>query len=314
MEQNIKQTLKNIFPQSIYEAIFGKINVNQINEIRLRENKPVVVLLGAMTYFVCENGITNNISKAIICLKDDIENIVFRASECSIYAVNDQIKNGFLTIEGGIRIGIAGTAVCDESGKIKTLKNFSSLVVRIPHVIRNCSLTALRFIMGENGFLNTLVVSPPGAGKTTFLRDLLFQLSLRNICLNALVLDERGEISGGSNCNLLESNFIDILSFISKSKGFVMGIRALNPSIVVCDEIGEKEDVFALEYAGNCGVKIVSSAHAKDIFELKQKPSFEILFEKKIFKRIVVLSSREGPGTLEGIYDENFQLLLRGEQ
>lgn len=314
MEQSIKTALKNIFPQCLYGPCFEKINISQLNELRLRANKPVVALVGANSYFVSENGITNEISNAIVCKKEDIENIVFRASECSIYAVNDQIKKGFLTIEGGVRIGLAGTGVCNDFGEIKTIKNFCSLVVRIPHKVRNCSLTALRYIMENGAFLSTLIISPPGAGKTTFLRDLLFQLSLRNICFNALVLDERGEIAGGEKTNLLESNFCDVLSFVSKPEGFVVGIRALSPSIVVCDELGTKEDCFAVEYAGNCGVGVVATIHAKNLLELKQKPNFESVLQKKIFKRFVVLSCREGPGTLEAIYDENFQLLLKGEK
>ena len=308
----IEKVFSNILPAKLNSAIFEKINFSQINEIRLRAGKPVVVLLGGLSYFLSEQGICSNLEKAIICSKEEIENIVFRASDCSIYAVNDQIKNGFLTVEGGVRIGIAGNIVC-ENEKILTIKSFSSLVIRIPHAVKNCSLKVYNQVVCENRFYNTLIISPPGAGKTTLLRDFVYQLSKNNICLNVLVVDERGELSGtAGGCGLLESNFCDVLSNVSKSEGFLIGVRSLSPSIVVCDEIGSKNDIIALEYVCNCGVGVVATAHASSIEELKIKQNFEILFKNKLFERYVVLSGREGPGTVEGIYDKNFTPMFVG--
>ena len=313
MEQNFEETFLKIFPQPLALALLKHVNLKQVCEIRLRQARPAIVTLGANSYFLSENGITNQETAAIIVSKADIENIVFRASECSIYAVNDHTKQGFLTIEGGTRIAIAATAVCQET-RVKTIKNFTSLVIRIPHTIKNCSLSAFRYILDKGVFRNTLIVSPPGAGKTTFLRDFLFQLSSRNICLSTLVLDERGEISGGTNLELLNSNFCDVLSFISKKEGFVFGIRALSPSIVACDELGGEEDLKAIEYAANCGVGTIATVHAATVADLLKKPCFEKPLEKKIFERYVVLSSRAGPGTFEGVFDENFSPIFRGEE
>lgn len=182
------------------------------------------------------------------------------------------------------------------------------MVIRIPHKIKNCSLSAYKHILKENKLYNTLVISPPGAGKTTFLRDFIYQLSIRNICLNVLVLDERGELAAVNERgkSILESNFTDVLSFISKSAGFLYGIRSLNPDLIICDEIGEKEDADALRYASNCGVAVMASIHAESIDELKNKEDFKEIISEKIFERYVVLSKRNGPGTYENIYDENF--------
>lgn len=306
-ENDKSEKFSKILPAHIYSAVIEKINYSQLNEIRLRADKPIIVYLGGQAYFLSENGITNNVGSAMICKKEDIDNIIFRASECSIYAVNEQIKRGYLTIVGGIRIGISGTAVC-ENKEIKTIKNFNSLVIRIPHKIKNCSLNAFKHILDNNKLYNTLIISPPGAGKTTFLRDFISQLSQRNICLNVLVLDERGELASvnESGENILDSNFTDILSFISKSDGFLYGIRALNPNLIVSDEIGAEEDIEAIEYACNCGVSVIASVHAGSIAELRQKPNFASILSKKLFDRFVVLSSRNGPGTYEGIYDSNF--------
>ena len=307
LEKSKEKYFQKFFQLIFIQPLLKRLYYSQLNEIRLRVEKPIIVYLGGQAYFLSENGITNNIGSAILCKKEDIDNIIFRASECSIYAVNEQIKKGYLTISGGIRIGLSGTAVCENS-EVKTIKNFNSLVIRIPHKVKNCSLTAFKYILQDNCLHNTLVISPPGAGKTTFLRDFISQLSQRNICFNVLVLDERGELAAINEAgeNILDSNFTDVLSFISKSDGFLFGIRALNPNLIICDEIGADEDINAIEYACSCGVSVISSIHAGSIAELKQKSNFSTLLSKKLFDRFILLSSREGPGTYEGIFDANF--------
>ena len=235
--------------------------------------------------------------------KITIEDIIFRASECSIYSVNEQIKKGFIITEGGIRLGLGGDLI-EENGKIKTMTNFTSINIRIPHEIKNCSLSTLDLILTKDEILNTLIVSPPGAGKTTFLRDFICQLSERNYAYNVLVLDERGELDLGKKGSI--GNFADKISFAKKKIGFENGIRALNPNLIVTDELGQEEDADAIDYAVNCGVNILASIHCDSIEKLTNKPFFEKLLKDKVFKRFVLLSMRNGPGTIEGVYNENF--------
>lgn len=295
--------LKKILPNDIYNILCNKVNINSINEIRMRAGKPIVLAIGSKKVFLGESGATGNIKESIYCSKIMVEDIIFRASECSIYSVNEQIKRGFIVMKGGLRLGIGGDLV-EEGGKIKTMTNYNSVNIRIPHEIKNCSLAAFNYLISEKGVFSTLVISPPGAGKTTFLRDFIRQLSERNYALNVLILDERGELDiDKEGC---VGNFSDKICFASKKIGFENGIRALSPNLIVTDELGQKEDIDAVMYAVNCGVSILASVHCDNIENLSKKPYFESILENKIFKRFVFLSLRNGPGTLEGIYDENF--------
>ena len=260
--------LKKILPNEIYSILYSKVNINSINELRLRADKPIVLSIGAQRIFLGQNGVTGNIKEAIYCSKIMVEDVIFRASECSIYSVNEQIKRGFIVMKGGLRIGIGGDIV-EESGKIKTMTNYNSVNIRIPHEIRNRSLSSLNYLISEKGIFNTLIVSPPGAGKTTFLRDFVRQLSERNYAYNVLILDERGELDIGQEGCI--GNFADKISFARKSVGFENGIRALSPNLIVTDELGQKEDVDALLYAVNCGVSILASVHCDNIEKLENK-------------------------------------------
>lgn len=295
--------LSKILPNEIYDILNKKVNLKIVNEIRMRNGKPILLLIGCQRFFLGEKGVTGNLNEALYATKVMIEDIIFRASECSIYSVNEQLKRGYLVTNGGIRLGIGGDLI-EEAGKVKTMTNFSSINIRLPHEVKNCSLSAFNYLVCENGIYNTLVISPPGAGKTTFLRDFVCQLSERNYAYNVLVLDERGELDLGNDGSI--GNFSDKISFAKKSIGFENGIRALSPNIIVTDELGQKEDVDAVIYAINSGVSILASVHSDSIDSFLKKPFFEEIIKTKAFKRYVLLSLRKGPGTLEGIYNENF--------
>ena len=297
--------LEKILPEKFYNIIKDKINLKAVNEIRLRADRPVILDIGGKQMFLGENGVTTNIKSALFSSKIMIEDVIFRASECSIYSVNEQIKRGFIVTDDAIRIGIGGNLI-EENGKLKTMTNFSSVNIRIPHIVKNCSLNAFPYIFKNNQVLNTLVISAPGCGKTTFLRDFVYQLSERMMMQNVLLLDERGELDVGIN-----SNFTDKIAFSSKKIGFENGIRSLAPDIIVTDEIGQEDDIDAIEYASGCGVKILASSHCDYIETFSKKSLFKKLIDQKIFKRFVLLSKRNGPGTLEGVYDENFARVYR---
>ncbi|MBE7074444.1 MAG: hypothetical protein E7376_00465 [Clostridiales bacterium] len=302
--------LKDILPEALYTSLVKKCLEQEINEVRIRVNKPIVVTCNNKSYFLSENGIGANPNQAIFASAELINDIVFKACDYSIYSVNEQLKQGFLMVDGGIRLGICGEVVKDES--IKTIKNFSSLCIRIPHLIKNAALPIFNQVLNNGELNNTLIISPPGAGKTTMLRDLIEQFSNHNYSYNIFIADERGEIVGGNKYSFGLGHFFDSISFLNKKDSILFGIRSMSPDIIVTDELGAKCDFEALEYAFNCGVTVIATMHAKNIEELKSKNEFQDMLQKKYFKRIVVLSKQNKVGTIEGIYRENLTRIYGG--
>lgn len=302
--------LKDILPSGIYTALLSKNSELDLNEIRIRKDKPIAVLVNSKPYFLGDNGLCSSANQATIATSELINEVIFKASDFSIYSVNEQLKQGYLMLDGGIRLGVCGEVVID--GVIKTIKNFTSVCIRIPHQIKNASLPIFNQILNNGDINNTLIISPPGAGKTTMLRDIIYQFSNHNYPYNIFIADERGEITCGNTRNFIGSNFYDSICFLDKKESILMGIRSMSPDIIVTDELGKKEDFLALEYAKTCGVNIIATMHAKNIDDLKSKQEFKTMLEQKMFKRIVVLSNECGAGTISGVYRENLTKIYGG--
>lgn len=303
--------LFSLVPNYILDAV-KQVNLSSLAEIRLRVGAPVMVNVLGKNYFLTPSGTSEHDHDAIICKNSTIEYVLSQASNNSLYTINDQLINGYITVKGGIRIGVAGEVVT-VNGNIKTIKNITSLNIRIPHEIKNCSLNSYLYLTKNNIPLNTLVLSPAGAGKTTFIRDFAYQLSKRNKGINILIVDERSEITGISEGLMtLNAGNVDVICNSKKKFAFENGIRSLKPDVIITDELNLSSDMQAIEYAISSGVSVIATIHASTIHDLKNKSGFSDVLSKKLFERFVLLSLSNGAGTLEGVYNDNFSCIYCG--
>ena len=294
--------LSSIFPPYINEY-FKSIDLSLITEIRFRVGAPIAVT-AKRTLFVTPNGLSAVSADAIIVHSGMINDILQKVSNNSLYTINDQLINGYVT-KNGFRIGVAGELV-KNGNELKTLKNITSLNIRIPHFIKNCSMPVYG-LLATPTFKNTLVISPPAAGKTTFIRDLIYQLKTHNSALNILVADERGEIT-----TTLESDYIlgvDVFKNCSKAYAFSNGIRSMAPNVIFTDEVDLNNDIEAIENAITSGVKVVATIHGEGINDIKNKKAFADILKKQLFDRYVVLGFSNGVGTIEAVYNETLRCI-----
>lgn len=258
------------------------IPASEAEEFRLRAGRKATVLIG---------GTEIPISDVLIETRD-IDWVIERATNASVHTAQSSIAKGFINCSGGIRIGMCGTGIIDD-GKVTGMRGISSLAIRIPHEIRGCGQAAIDRIKAEPRD-SVLILSPPGYGKTTFLRECIRQLS--DSGKRVSVADERGELAavhrGAPQFDL--GNASDIMSGVPKSQAVMMLLKAMNPQIIAMDEISSPEDVEAAETASGCGVRLIATAHAADKSELCSRPVYRRLLELAVFKNTVVIENRCG--------------------
>lgn len=300
--------LENYLPINISDAL-NNIPYNALCELRLRSNDNVIVNINGYNYYLSENAFTDDINSAIKVSSGAISKILENISNNSMYTINDEIINGYVTLNGGIRVGVCGEVVTID-GKVTTVKNISSLNFRFPHFIKNCSLKVYPYIVRNGKVKNTLIISPPGAGKTTLLRDLICQISDKERGINILVVDERDELMAMFNGIESEKlSGVDVYSKCTKSFGFINGIRSMRPDVIFTDEINLEKDLDILELSLTSGVSVIASIHASSVGDIKNKTSFKNIINKCLFNRYIVLSNENGIGTIEGVFDENFNFI-----
>ncbi|MBS5214280.1 MAG: stage III sporulation protein AA [Clostridiales bacterium] len=305
---NIHKALIQIFSENIRLIVKKmKIDAESLQEIRMRVEKPFLILADGEEYFVTEKGeLTKQEQKGYIVTKQEIMETISYITHYSLYAYEDEVRQGFLTIEGGHRIGIAGKMVM-EGNRIKNIKYISFLNIRITHEKKGCADELLPYIIDQGRICHTLLVSPPRGGKTTILRDLVRQLSNGTKFLPGVtvgVVDERSEI-GGSYMGVPQNDLgirTDVLDCCPKAEGMMMLIRSMSPHVIAVDEIGDYEDSRAIEAVMNCGCKVLATVHGSSIEDIQKKPLLQQMVTQKVFERYVILGNL--PGKIKEIFDE----------
>ncbi len=298
--------LCNILPDWLYSVITKNYPLESVYEIRIRLEKPIMInYKGEYVHLRVDNEFNSSL---IIANVDLINYVIAVSTKQSIYAYNNQIKNCYITTDSGIRIGLCGTVVYD-NGQVSTIKNITSLNIRISHEVINCSKKILNLIVNESGVRNTLIISPPGAGKTTMVRDIILKLSNDYKIQNILVIDERYEIAGLKSSKFNLGKSVDVISGCDKNFAFENVLKTMSPSVIVTDEVSKEGDIESIKQTIKSGVNVIATAHAKNISDLKNKKYFISLIEDKYFERIIVLSKRNRMGNIDAVFDENLKII-----
>ena len=285
-----QEEITRLFPMHIRKALSkAAFDMEQVYEIRLRVNGPLILIYQGKEYFLSKQG-------------------DFSVNESRAYLVKAEDVTGFITIQGGHRVGIAGKTVLD-GNKIKSVKYISYLNLRLSHQIKGCAAPILPYIIKQNHLCHTLIISPPRCGKTTLLRDLIRQVSNGSSYLKGVtvgVVDERSEIAGsfqGIPQNDLGIR-TDSRDCCPKAEGMMMLIRSMSPEVVAVDELGDYEDIHAIESVIHCGCKLFATVHGSSVEDIKEKPLMQRLVQEKIFERYIVLHNEERAGRDREIFDE----------
>ncbi len=287
-----------------------RIDFDALQEIRLRINSPLMVNYENREYFVTDNAdLVSNPALGIVITKNEIKETMEYISNYSLYAFEEEIRQGFITINGGHRIGITGKTIIQEDS-IKGMKHISYINIRLAHQIKGCADKVIPYLVNSNaqGIYHTLIISPPKCGKTTLLRDIIRQISNGSPYLQGInvgVVDERSEI-GACYMGVPQNELgirTDILDCCPKAKGMMMLIRSMSPQVIAVDEIGSKEDLEAIDYVISCGCKLIATVHGSSIEDIKSKPILGELLHKRLFERYVILNNIKQIGHLEEIYD-----------
>lgn len=282
----------SFLPADVRSAI-SNLNYNFISEIRLRKGQPVIIQYKGEYKYLNLFGVSSSADNALVC--GEIAPIVNSATHGSIFSYAEQIKNGFITVENGVRIGIAGEYVT-QSGQVIAVNNYTSLNIRVPHAVRGCAAFLFEKLL-KHGLNSLLIFSKPGLGKTTALRDLAVDLSATRL-YNVLIFDERNEISAidgdGNGYNL--GDRVDVVRSFNKKGAIASAIRAMKPDVIITDELYGDDDVLAVKFAADCGIKPIASSHICDRKLLCKLP-FDFYAEIKVL------------GEKPVIYDKNFNII-----
>lgn len=304
----MQESLLQLFPrdrQAFWSRVFR--SGESIREIRLRIDRPVLVQRAEGECFLDGQGnFTNDAGCAYRTGQQELEEILMHICHDSPYAFEDELRQGFITVPGGHRVGVAGQAVLEEGGKLRTIKYIHYINIRIAHQLFGVAEPLLPQVYRNGHLQNTLIVSPPGCGKTTLLRELVRCISDGNAYgrgLSVGVVDERSELAGsylGRPQNDLGSR-TDVLDACPKVLGMMLLLRSMSPRVIAVDELGDDEDVAALRAAAACGSRILATVHGTDIGDVADR--FPKLGEAALFACVIVLGKQGGQPVVKRVYE-----------
>jgi stage III sporulation protein AA len=291
---------------------------SRLEEIRVRQDRPLEIITTEQSRFVTPKGrLTRDPREAYRPSGEDCRKMLNLISNHSLYALEEELRRGYVTIEGGHRIGLAGKVVV-EGGRVKHLRDITGFNVRIARQIPGVAGDLIPYLFQGGRAENVLIVSPPQCGKTTLLRDLARIASTGEKGLSPLkvgIVDERSELAGCVQ-GIPQHDVgprTDVLDGCPKAEGMMMMIRSMSPDILVVDEIGRREDGEAVYEAVHAGVQVFTTAHGRTLEEVCRRPTISALARDGVFGRYVLLSRRRGPGTVEGVFDRSFRRVGRME-
>lgn len=281
----------------------------RLEEIRLRAGMPLTILLDGGERFVNPAGkIVDRQEEADRPDSAELEEMLKHLCQYSVYAFADEIRQGFLTVQGGHRIGLSGQALLDGAGHVVNMKYIRYLNIRIAHQVKGAADPLIPFLYERGLVQSVLLISPPGGGKTTMLRDIVRQISDGTAYgrgINVSLVDERSEIAGsflGVAQNDVGSR-TDVLDGCPKAEGMMRMIRAMAPKALAVDELGGMEELRALRLAGSCGCKILATIHGTSLEEVLEKDYMRYAIKEGLFERYVTLNRRAGAWGIGAVCD-----------
>lgn len=305
-------TLKKIYEKASFDEAY-------VQEIRIRINNPFLVVYRGEEWILSREG--NRVhtwQDGYRIQQKDIKDTMAFVADYSVYAYEEELSQGYLTVEGGYRVGVAGKVITTGTATnpvLKGMKYITFINIRVAHQIKGCADSLMPYVIGNRQVYHTLIISPPCCGKTTILRDLIRQLSTgTDICAGCTVgvVDERSEL-GGSYMGIPQNDLgprTDVLDACPKAEGMMMLIRSMAPAVIAVDELGSYSDIHAIESVIHCGCKLIATVHGNSFEDIKKKPLFCDLMKERIFQRYIVLHNREKIGQVQFIYDADGEVLF----
>ena len=306
----------DLFPAGLRSRLeHAKLDPELLQEIRMRANRPLLLRYGGKEYGLTMDGkLTLQTGNCAVMGQREVKEALEHLAGYSLYAYDEEVKQGYFTVPGGHRVGVAGRVVM-EGGHVQCIRHISFLNIRFAHQKKGCADELMPYLIQDGSVCHTLLISPPGCGKTTMLRDVIRQISNGTCSLSGLtvgVVDVRSELAGaylGIPQNDLGMR-TDVLDGCLKSEGIQMLLRSMAPQVIAVDEIGGEEDLAAVRSALYCGCRLIATAHGASYEEVRKRTILQSLIERQVFDRYVFLAGREQVGRLRAVFGRKGELLM----